>query len=243
MHPVLTDFEVLTFDCYGTLIDWETGIWDSLQPLVEASSQRRDRSEVLAAFGQIEARHEAAAPGVGYPEILRRVHRDLANQLGIRTSEALDDDFAGSVARWPAFADSAGALDRLAADYKLVILSNIDNTSFEHSAKRLDTHFDAVYTAEDIGSFKPDPANFDYLLDHIRDDFGLQPGKILHTAQSLFHDHAPAKSAGLATTWIDRQRLSEGGKWGATAVVDAPPKPDFRFFTMSEMADAVAALK
>jgi 2-haloacid dehalogenase len=120
-----------------------------------------------------------------------------------------------------------------------VILSNIDRDSFAASSQKLGVAFDAVYTAEDIGSYKPDPANFDYLLTHLADEFQIQPDSVLHVAQSLFHDHAPAKAAGLDTVWIDRQRLSAGGDWGATMSVDDPPIPDLVFFSMSELAQAV----
>lgn len=99
--------------------------------------------------------------------------------------------------------------------------------------------FDAVYTAEDIGSYKPDPENFDYLLRHLEDDFGVVADSVIHVAQSLYHDHAPAKAAGLDTVWIDRQRLSAGGEWGATAPIEDPPQPDHVFFSMADLARAV----
>jgi 2-haloalkanoic acid dehalogenase type II len=239
MPPRLSDFRVLTFDCYGTLIDWETGIWVALQPLFE-SNDRADiaRSDALAAFGHLEAEQEADHPGRLYPDILTSVHRGIAGHLGLETSPALDGEFGASVRHWPAFPDSVEALARLAERYRLVILSNVDNESFGASASRLAAEFDAVYAAEDIGSYKPDPANFEYLLAHLGSDLGLGASDVLHTAQSLFHDHAPAKALGLATSWIDRQRLSERGDWGATAPVENPPEPDFRFHSMSEMADA-----
>ena len=101
--------------------------------------------------------------------------------------------------------------------------------------------FDALYTAEDIGSYKPSDTNFQYLIDHLKSDFGLERGEILHTAQSLHHDHVPANRFGLASAWIDRQRLSGGGDWGATARVATMPRLDFVFFTLGEMADAVTA--
>ena len=121
-----------------------------------------------------------------------------------------------------------------------MILSNISNEGFAASNRKLGVDFDAIYTAEDIGSYKPSPANFEYLLEHLNNDFGLQKADILHTAQSLFHDHVPAKSFGLANTWIDRQRLSESGSWGATADVSERPQIDFQFYSMAEMAQAVA---
>ena len=236
----LLDFRVLTFDCYGTLIDWETGIWEALQPLVEANPDADVmRTDALGAFSRLESAHQAGRPSDLYPAILRAVHADLAAVFSLETAPELDEQFGRSVGNWPAFPDSADALQRLSATYRLVILSNVDRSSFAESAARLGVDFDAVYTAEDIGSYKPSPANFEYLLEHLAADFGLGRGDILHTAQSLFHDHVRAAEFGLATAWIDRQRLSDGGDWGATAEVPDRPDPDFLFFSMGEMADAV----
>ena len=147
--------------------------------------------------------------------------------------------YGRTVQNWPAFPDSAEALAYLKQHYKLIILSTVDNESFAASNAKLGVRFDAIYTAEDIGSYKPDPANFEYLLRHLEDDLGRRPGDVLHTAQSLHHDHVQARAFGLANAWIDRQRLSEGGGWGATAKLDERPDTDFVFFTMGEMADAV----
>ena len=240
MTRPLSDFGVLTFDCYGTLIDWETGIWDALQPLI-LHNHRTDigRDRALAAHGRHEARQQVATPGLVYPEVLAAAHRGVAEEFGLETDPGLDAAFGASVPAWPAFADTAEALRSLSTRYKLVILSNIDNAGFAASNRKLGVEFDAVYTAEDIGSYKPHPANFEYLLDHLDADLGLGPQDILHTAQSLFHDHVPAISHGLATAWIDRQRLSEGGSWGATATVEDQPTTDFRFFTLGEMAATV----
>ena len=237
----LTDYRVLTFDCYGTLIDWETGIWEALQPLIGLNGAALKRAEALGAFARFEGHHERATPELRYPELLRRVHRDLAASFGLRTDRELDRVFGASVHRWPAFPDSAAALAVLKRHFRLVILSNVHRVGIAASARRLGVEFDACYTAEDIGSYKPSDANFEYLLVHLKTDFGLERGHVLHTAQSLHHDHVPANRFGLASAWIDRQRLSEGGDWGATAHVARMPKLDFTFFTLGEMADAVAA--
>jgi 2-haloalkanoic acid dehalogenase type II len=239
MRRGLLDYEALSFDCYGTLIDWESGIWAALQPLLWANDTPVSRSDALAEFGRLETEQETETPGLRYPELLIRVHRDLARSLGLSTTDALDLAFGASVPAWPAFTDSAGALASLGSRYRLVILSNVDRDSFAASNRRLQVTFDAVYTAEDIGSYKPDPSNFDYLLRHLEDDLGVRPDSVLHVAQSLFHDHAPAKAAGLDTVWIDRQRLSAGGEWGATVPVDEPPTPDHVFFSMADLARAV----
>ena len=240
--PRLTDYGVLTFDCYGTLIDWETGIWDALQPLImENDDAGVTRAAALGAFAKCESRQEQATPGLRYPELLSRVHRRIAETLGMQTAAPLDEAFGASVPHWPAFPDTADALRALQRHYKLVILSNVHRDGIAASNRKLGVDFDAIYTAEGIGSYKPAGANFEYLLAHLKSDLGLAPSDVLHTAQSLHHDHAPANRFGLANAWIDRQRLSAGGSWGATARVDPMPSTDFVFFSMGEMADAVAA--
>jgi 2-haloalkanoic acid dehalogenase type II len=240
--PALTDFRVLTFDCYGTLIDWETGIWDAFQPVIaDNGGQSPGRQQLLEAFGTEECRQEAETPDMPYPEILCRVHRAVAARFGLESTARLDLDFGHSIPSWPAFPDSADALRFLKNHFRLVILSNVNRAGFAASNRKLGVAFDAIYTAEDIGSYKPSIENFNYLLQHLESDFGLGGEAVLHTAQSLFHDLAPAVSLGLATAWIDRQRLSEGGDWGATAALENRPDTDFRFYSMAELAAAVGA--
>jgi 2-haloacid dehalogenase len=233
----LHHFSVLSFDCYDTLIDWERGIWEALRPLAARAAVTMD--EVLARFARLESSHQASTPSLAYPEILRSVHRALAAELGSTTSDELDGAFASSVPEWPAFPDSGPALRRLSDRYRLVVLSNVDRAGFTASQLRLGVKFDAVYTAQDIGSYKPDGANFRYMLERLHADHGITQGQVLHTAQSLFHDLVPARRMGLATAWIDRRGLSAGGGWGATAPVSAMPKVDFVFRSLAEMADAV----
>ena len=228
----LNDFRVLNFDCYGTLIDWETGIIAALQPLLERSGAKP--AEMLEAFARIENAQEAATPGMRYPELLAAVHRQLAAELGVSLPAEAHARFGVSVPDWPAFADSPEALGYLKNHYQLVILSNVDRKSFAASNERLGVAFDAVYTAEDIGSYKPDLANFRYMLDRLAAR-GVAKGDILHTAQSLFHDHVPAQQIGLASAWIDRRHLAEGS--GATAPVQGA-RYDFRFTSLAEMVRA-----
>ncbi len=242
MTKRLTDYEVLTFDCYGTLIDWESGIWDALQPLLMANG-RGDITRVdgLAAFGELEHAQEAATPDLIYPELLRKVHQGIAARFDMKTSAELDDAFGDSVPHWPAFPDTADALRELKTRFKLVILSNVNRDGFAASNRKLGVAFDAIYTAQDVGSYKPSDANFQYLLDHLKSDLGLEKESVLHTAQSLLHDHVPASRFGLAKAWIDRQGLSKGGHWGATAPVAERPEMDFIFPTMGALAEAVKA--
>ncbi len=231
----LSDFSTLTFDCYGTLIDWESGLLAALAPL--AARAGRGPEEVLADYARHEAAQEHETPAARYCDLLTMVHRRLAAEWGVATSAEEDAAFGASVPEWPAFVDSAEALAYLARHYRLVVLSNVDRTSFAGSRKRLGDVFSAVYTAEDIGSYKPDLANFRHMLAH-EAQAGVAPAQILHTAQSLFHDHVPAKRMGLATAWIDRRAGRAGG--GATPAVEGA-RWDFRFTSLAELAAAHAA--
>jgi 2-haloacid dehalogenase len=232
----LTDFQVLSFDCYGTLIDWERGILRALEPLRGQLCNVTD-DMLLSAFATFEAAQELETPARGYRDVLTDVHAALARRLSLRVPEAWHARFGRSVPEWPAFPDSRPALAELKQRYRLVVLSNVDHESFHGSQAQLGVEFDAVYTAEDIGSYKPSPANFEYLVAHVRADFGIERAGILHVAQSLFHDHVPAKAAGLATAWID-QRAGAGG-WGATKPPAEIPAVDFRFRSLAELAAAV----
>lgn len=238
----LTDFSTLAFDCYGTLIDWETGVWDALRPLLaEPGRDAVARRDALAAFAELESARQASAPDMPYPEVLTRVHAGLARRFGLPTDAGMDAAFGASTPRWPAFPDTVGALRLLARHFRLVVLSNVDAAGFAASNRKLGVAFDAVYTAQDIGSYKPDPRNFDYMLERLAADFRVAAGDVLHTAQSLFHDHVPARRAGLANAWIDRRGLSQGGDWGATARVAERPRVDFLFPSLGAMAEAAAA--
>lgn len=235
----LRDFRALTFDCYGTLIDWETGIFAALQPMLAAGKVTLAREPVLAEFARQEAAQESATPAMVYRELLAEVHRRLARAWQVNVPEASHLAFGASVPQWPVFADTPAALQYLGRHFKLVILSNVDRDSFAGSNEKLGVKFDAIYTAQDIGSYKPDARNFRYLIDALA-KLGIERGQILHTAQSLYHDHAPAKAAGLATAWIDRR--DNGAGWGATLPPADGPAYDFRFVTLREMADAHRAV-
>ena len=231
----LTDFKVLTFDCYGTLIDWETGMFEGLKPLVERTGKALTREQVLEAHARHESAQQVETPGMIYSELLAKVHDRLAVEWGVQPSAAESRAYGQSVKDWPAFVDSAQALQYLKKYYKLVILSNVDRESFKHSQAKLQVQFDHVFTAQDIGSYKPDLRNFDYLLRELAKE-GIQKCEILHTAQSLFHDHQPANQVGLASAWIDRRAGKSGS--GATMPTRALPNFNFRFTSMAEMAKA-----
>ena len=226
------DFLVLTFDTYGTLIDWETGICQALQPLCSRLADPPAREEALAAFAGAESACQEAAPGMLYADVLAATHRTLALNWGVEPDDAGSIRFGRSVGDWPAFEDAADSLAYLKNHHRLVTLTNCDRASYRGSAARLGNPWDAVLTAEEIGSYKPAAANFEYLIERVKADFGCGPGDILHVAQSLFHDHVPAKRMGLATAWIDRRAGREGG---ATARPKEEVTPDFRFTSMAEL--------
>jgi 2-haloacid dehalogenase len=232
----LQAFKVLSFDCYGTLIDWESGMLAALGPLVPPTLSR---DQVLQAHAVHESAQQAQTPAKPYRDILATVYKRLAEQWGAPATHEACVTYGRSVADWPAFPDSVDALRYLQRFYKLVILSNVDNASFESSKTRLGITFDAVVTAEDAGSYKPAQRNFDYMLARLAPGLGgapIAPADILHTAESLFHDHVPANAAGLATCWIHRRHAQPG--FGATMDPGTMPRIDYRFTSMSALADA-----
>ena len=231
----LSDFDVLSFDCYGTLIDWESGIVAALAPWLEAHGVEPERERILAAFARAEAPQQEATPAMLYRDLLAVVHGAIAEELGLPRDPAAARAFGASVEHWPAFADSPTALAYLKQHYQLVILSNVDRASFLHSNRRLGVAFDAVYTAEDVGAYKPDARNFEHLLAGLAER-GIGQARILHTAESLFHDHVPAQACGLATCWIHRRAGQHG--FGATRAPAGAVRPDFRFESLAAMAAA-----
>ena len=164
--------------------------------------------------------------------------RALGAELGAPVSDADAEALAVSVPAWPAFPDSAEALTRLSSRYRLIILSNVDRDSFAGSNRRLGVTFTSILTAQDIGSYKPSPRNFAALEEEVA-RLGVAPGRLLHVAQSLFHDHVPAKAAGLPTAWINRRHERPG--WGATPAPPSEVTPDWTFTSMAAFADAVDA--
>jgi 2-haloacid dehalogenase len=231
----ITDFDAISFDCYGTLIDWEAGLTAVLGPWARSRGLALDDEALLAAYARHEERAEASHPREPYPGILRRSLTALGQELGAEVTGEDAQRLAGSVPDWPAFADSPAALASLAPRFKLIILSNVDRASFAGSRQRLGVDFDSVLTAQDIGSYKPSPRNFDALLAEAR-RLGVADGRLLHAAQSLFHDHVPAQRAGLRTVWINRRRGRPG--WGATPAPPADVRPDWEFPSMAAFAAA-----
>jgi 2-haloacid dehalogenase len=233
----LTHYSALSFDCYGTLIDWEAGIAAVLGPWARRNDPSITDEDVLVAYSEHEAAVEQEHPATLYPDVLREAFRRTGAALGFEVTDADADALGTSVPDWLAFGDSAEALRRLKQRYKLLILSNVDRAGFAGSNRRLEVEFDEILTAEDIGSYKPDTANFAALLERV-DKIGAT-GRLLHVAQSLFHDHVPGKAAGLPTVWINRRHAQPG--WGATPEPRLNVIPDLEFPTMAAFADAVDA--
>ncbi len=230
----LTDFSTLSFDCYGTLIDWDTGIVAALGPWAARQGLELDDAALLDAFARAERHQQGAAPGMLYPAVLENALAAIAAEAGVTASADERAAFGRSIADWPAFPDSAAALAYLKRHYKLVILSNVDNDSFRHSNRKLGVEFDLVLTAQEIGSYKPDPRNFRALVDRLG-EIGVTKDRVLHVAQSLFHDHVPARKLELASCWINRRAGREDG--GATMAPPEPVTPDWEFPTLAALAD------
>jgi 2-haloacid dehalogenase len=222
-------FDALTFDCYGTLIDWETGLIAALRGALGPVTV--DDETLLGAY----ARHEAAleaGPYLRYREVLATAVRRMAADLGTRVSDEDAATVGGSVVAWPAFPDSAEALSRLHRRFRLGVITNCDDDLFAASARRLATTFDEVVTAQQAGVYKPSTRGFELMFERL----GLPRDRILHVAQSLFHDHVPAKALGLTTVWVNRRQGRPGS--GATPRADATP--DLTVPDMATLADLAA---
>jgi putative hydrolase of the HAD superfamily len=231
----LTQFKALSFDCYGTLIDWESGLAAVLSPWARSEGLSLSDEELLLAYSTHEAA-VAAEPFRLYPDVLAEAFRRTGAELGRSVSSSWAERLGASVPDWPAFPDSADALARLASRYELIILSNVHRAGFAGSNLRLRGSFAAIITAEDVGAYKPAPAHF-RALDTTLESLGIERSGLLHVAQSLFHDHVPAKREGLPSVWINRRRDKPG--WGATPQPSGEFSYDLEFGSMGEFADAV----
>ncbi|RDW58858.1 hypothetical protein BP6252_13334 [Coleophoma cylindrospora] len=251
----LTKYKALSFDIYATLIDWETGIYNALSFLLSrlpstspnsplsnpTPSPLSQRKFLLAAFTRHESALQIENPKWTYNKILANVLIRVATELGVTYTEDEAVHFSDSVASWPAFDDTVEAMQELAKHYKLIVLSNVDHTRFRGtlSGPLNGVDFDAIYTAEDIGSYKPDLGNFEYLIENVHNSFGIQKHEILHVAQSLTHDHVPAKSVGLSPgVWI-RRAGGDSAIGGSVKELADKIELGIEFDTLGEMAEAV----
>jgi len=192
-------FELLTFDCYGTLIDWETGLLGALRKVLNNHGKRLDDAAVLKIYGQLEPKLQRNGFR-NYYDILENVVRGFGEQLGFKPTETEAASLPESLKNWQPFSDTVPALKKLKSKYKLAIISNTDDDLFAGSAKLLQVPFDYVTTAQQAGAYKPSFAPFNLAMKKA----GIHKERILHVAQSIYHDIVPAKSLGLATVWVNR---------------------------------------
>ncbi len=216
------NYKTLTFDCYGTLIDWEKGILGYLQPLLESYDVNVIDSCVLEFFAETEP--EVQADGGNYRGVLSQVLKRFADRLGFTPNEDTLAGFANSIEHWPPYADTIPALKRLGDHFQLAIVSNVDDDLFAYSAKQLEVPFDQVITAQQVGAYKPNPAMFLEALKRVE-------APVLHVAQSCFHDIIPATELGLDTVWIERP--------GSSAARGIDAQPTWTFATLGDFADAI----
>jgi 2-haloacid dehalogenase len=223
-----SQFEYLTFDCYGTLIDWETGILAALRPIMAAHSVTISDNDLLELYGELEAEAESGEYKT-YRQILESVVRAFGQRLGFSPSGAEAQALPQSLACWLPFPDTVEALRKLHTRYKLAIISNVDDDLFAATAKLLQVPFDAVITAQQARSYKPSLNNFQLAVQRI----GHPREKILHVAQSLYHDVAPTRTLGMKNVWVNRR----GGKLASGVTRPAAAVPDLEVPNLKTLAD------
>ncbi|MBI3477190.1 MAG: haloacid dehalogenase type II [Acidobacteria bacterium] len=222
-----SSFTTITFDCYGTLIDWEAGLLPGLRRLLAAHGQTLPDAEILELYGKFEARAESGAYQ-SYRKVLESVVRQFGEHCGFDPSAGELRSLHESIPEWPAFPDTVAALQKLQQRYRLAIISNIDEDLFAESRKRLGIEFSAVITAQQAHSYKPSLNNFQLALQTL----GMQPAQLLHVGQSIYHDVIPAQSLGIRTVWVNRR----SARPGVGAVVPADGKPDLEVPDMATFA-------
>jgi 2-haloacid dehalogenase len=226
----ITRFHALTFDCYGTLIDWETGILNTVRPLLEAHGVRLSDATLLEDYAEFESAAEASA-FQPYREILRGVVRAYGAKYGFTPTQAEQNLLPDSLGQWLPFPDTVAALQTLAERYSLNIVSNVDDDLFAQTATHLNVRFQNVVTALQVQSYKPSPRHFEEMLRRL----ALPAEAVLHVAQSLYHDIAPARAMGMATVWINRR----AGRAGAGATPPAEVVPDLELPDLRSLAQRV----
>lgn len=240
-----TQIKVLSFDIYGTLIDWENGIANAARATAIGPYLPSDHKDLMLGIERHDTTVQREHPTLRQTDIIAEGLRRYARELQIVENGHLTQDqveqaakeYGSKIGEYPAFEDSVKAMQSLSKHYKLVPLSNVDRDSFKETlaGPLKGCSFDAIYTAEDIGSYKPDIRNFEYLLKHIKLDFGIEQDQLCHVAQSLFHDHGPAKKFGLQSVWVDRGGLMGGEPAGAQEKFGFK----LRVETLRELADIV----
>jgi len=221
-------FQAISFDCYGTLIDWEAGLLPALRRVLADNRQNLPDSKILEMYGDFEAEAEAA-PYQNYRSVLESVVRKYGERLGFQPSPAEVRSLHESIPQWPPFGDTIAALEKLHQRYKLAIISNIDDDLFAETQKLLGVKFDHVITAQQAKSYKPSLNNFKLALHRI----GTAPDRLLHAAQSVYHDVIPAQSLGIGTVWVNRK----SARPGVGAVRRAEGKPDLEVPDLISLAE------
>ncbi len=219
-------FEYLSFDCYGTLIDWETGILGYLRPLLRGKGCNLTDAEILNRYSEYEP-GEQSKPYRRYRDVLASVMRGFGADLQVDVTPAEATGLAESIQHWEPFPDTVAALNRLHSRYKLAVLSNIDDDLFAYTAPKLQLRLDQIVTAQQVGSYKPSTRNFQLLLERL----AIPSDRLLHAAESLYHDVVPAQSLGIATVWVNRR---QGKPAAATRLVEA--HPDLEVKDVAELA-------
>jgi|SRR5208283_250412 len=220
-------FEYLSFDCYGTLIDWESGILGYLLPLLKINGCDVSDAQILSLYSEFEP-HQQDLVYRPYREILALVVRDFGREFRVDFTDSEVSGLANSIGKWAPFPDTVPALKRLKSKYKLAVLSNIDDDLFASTAPKLGVEIDCVVTAQQVQSYKPSIRNFETLLDRLQ----IEKGRLLHVAESLYHDVIPAQALGVATVWVNRR---QGNPAAATRMVAA--RPDLEVPTVAGLAD------
>lgn len=225
------NYKALTFDCYGTLIDWESGILTAIKPLLIKHNISLNEDTILEIFAQLESKQEQGEY-IKYREVLRRVVQNFSEKFGCKPTDDELDLLTDSIQHWQPFADTVAALQLLKQKFQLVIISNIDDELFAFSAKKLIVEFDHIITAQQVKSYKPSLNNFRQALERI----GLPREQILHVAASVYHDIIPAKSLGLSTVWVNRRV----GKIGSGATIPSIGEPDLEVPDLQTLADFIS---
>lgn len=229
----LENKKVLTFDCYGTLIDWEKGIIEAMKPILMANGIKISDDEILIHFGLTEHVVQSESPGMLYSQVLEEVVHKFGKKYGFNPTKSEAESFGLSIKNWKPFPDTVDGLQKLARFFKIIIVSNIDNTSIAATVPQLGIDFYKIFTAQEIGAYKPDKKVFRYVFEKLS-HVGIQKNDILHVAESIFHDHIPAKDLNLDSVWINRQ--FDKNTTGATPIVDKAYIPDFQFNTLLDFA-------
>src|SRR5215472_2696401 len=221
-------FEVLTFDCYGTLINWEAGLLPALHRVLSAHGKRMDDATLLQLYGDFEQRSESG-PFMAYRDVLASAVGQFGKELGFTPSSEELSSLAGSLMTWDPWPDTVSALGKLKTKYRLAILSNIDDDLFASTRPKLEAEFDEVITAQQAQAYKPSLKLFELALSRVK----APAHRVLHVGQSLYHDVVPAQALGLATVWVNRP----SARPGIGAVKQAQATPDVTVSSLAELAD------